>query len=245
MFIKAEYYFRCTTTQTERVVLIDGTAHYNVYFTPDPPEKTSTCIDRKDMIKTSTDTITGDWFKCTENGMYSFKYIAEGEGVFLDIPGFGTNALSAEIRIYTDDTRTTLVDTYNDTVYFTTPPPDGSFTYKMTVRTGSIDMLAGYVAACTIRLFDGLVFIANLATIDTFELVDDSFACENLTANDANTLPYIVEFDYPVCYSDFTNARTNKRGYILVNGYKYYLKELKYKHKQMSKLKLIGNQLMI
>jgi hypothetical protein len=115
----------------------------------------------------------------------------------------------------------------------------------MTVRTGMISMLAGNVATCSISLISGIILLADLATVDTFELVDDSFACESLTANDANTLPYIVEFDYPVCYADFTNARANKRGYVLVNGYKYYLKELKYKHKQMSKLKLIGNQLMI
>ena len=93
----------------------------------------------------------------------------------------------------------------------------------MTVRTGLISMLAGNVATCVIRGTADAMLV-NFATIDTFELVDDSFACENLTANDANTLPYIVEFDYPICYSDFTNARVNKRGYILVNGYKYYVK---------------------
>jgi len=239
---KPEYYFRCRTTDSDGFTVTGGDVFYNVYFIDDLPTKTSTCIDRKDMVKPSPDLVSGDWFKCTENGQYSFKYTASGVGTVAEVGG--TCNLSAEIRIYTDDTRTTLIDTYTDTASFTAGTLGGTVVYTMTVRTGLISMLAGNVATCVIRGTADAMLV-NFATIDTFELVDDSFACENLTANDANTLPYIVEFDYPVCYSDFTNARTNKRGYILVNGYKYYLKELKYKHKQMSKLKLIGNQLMI
>jgi len=76
----------------------------------------------------------------------------------------------------------------------------------------------------------------------SFELYADDLSCETVE-NTSQSLPYILNFEYPLCFSDYNSANLNKKGYININGYKYWIKELRYINNKKSVFTLMGNDL--
>ena len=77
----------------------------------------------------------------------------------------------------------------------------------------------------------------------SFELLDDSDSC--VTVNTAeDTLPYVTTLEYPLCFADYNTANLNKKGYINVNGFKHWIREIKYVNGKKSSLVLMTNDLL-
>lgn len=75
----------------------------------------------------------------------------------------------------------------------------------------------------------------------SFELYDEPNGCNIAESNEEPT-PYMLEFDYALCHEDYLRIKENKRAKFVVSGTEYYLKELKYVPRKVSKFKLIGKE---
>lgn len=149
------------------------------------------------------------------------------------------------IRVYSDNTFTTLIDTFTDTAFVVNSITDK---VDLNVETGLITLAVGNVVCCELTVSypigsnvgDVVVFEPDLMS---FELLDDSDSC--ITVNTAeNTLPYVTNFEYPLCFSDYNLANNNKRGYINIAGVKHWIREIKYLHNKRSSFILMSNELL-
>lgn len=155
-------------------------------------------------------------------------------------------SLNVELQIitYTDNTFSTILNTYSvigNTANSVTTP------VSLNLETGNIFLNAGECAALVLSFYDysGTIIALSLsfefiADNITFELISDG-TCESIDYNNQNSKPYEVELQYPLCYEDFELARQNKNGYITMANNRYWIKEINYKPKRLSTLKLIGN----
>ena len=149
------------------------------------------------------------------------------------------------IRVYSDNTFTTLLNSYSDTALAVNSKTDK---VDLTVETGLITLAVGNVVCCELIVSyplpgnnpgDVVVFEPDLMS---FELIDDSDSC--ITVNTSqDTLPYVTTFDYKLCFADYNLANLNKKGYINIAGLKYWIKELKYIHQKSSNFVLMSNDL--
>lgn len=207
-------------------------------------------------------TIGGDLltlFTVQENGSYNFKANVtnlrqkgyfdgstyhQNDGVFYE----NNVTYTLRIKTYTDNTLTTLIDTFEVSALAVNAVNDAK---TLNVETGMINLAVGN--AVISELYGQMPVTNNMAGLviyfygdsQYFKLIDDGFGCENVDYNDQNARPYVIEFDYPLCYSDYVSLTNNKSGIISVAGNNYWIKEVIYRHKKLSTLKLIGNNLLI
>lgn len=207
-------------------------------------------------------TIGGDLltlFTVQENGSYNFKANVtnlrqkgyfdgstyhQNDGVFYE----NNVTYTLRIKTYTDNTLTTLIDTFEVSALAVNAVNDAK---TLNVETGMINLAVGN--AVIAELYGEMPVTNNMAGLviyfygdsQYFKLIDDGFGCENVDYNDQNARPYVIEFDYPLCYSDYVSLTNNKAGIISVAGNNYWIKEVIYRHKKQSTLKLIGNNLLI
>jgi len=144
------------------------------------------------------------------------------------------------IMVYSDNTHSSLLSTYesnslNNMGYdYVTLNLDTGNIY---LNTGNVVTILVGVDTCGNIAFHQVPFDCDLIT---FEMVGDG-ECESIDYNNQNSKPYEVELQYPLCYEDFELARQNKNGYITMANNRYWIKEINYKPKRLSTLKLIGN----
>jgi hypothetical protein len=181
-------------------------------------------------------------FTAPTNGNYAFQvklddiYQANGNYCCTNID------YTINLYIYSDNTYTTLLNTYTDQIL----SASGCDKVSLSIDTGLIPLSAGNVlfVGTEINMCDGCLFFEQInfnATNYSFELYDDDTTCESISYNDQNSKPFEIDFDYPLCHEDYLLAKENKNGYVMVKNNKYWIKELTYRPKRISTLKLIGN----
>jgi len=207
-------------------------------------------------------TIGGDvltLFTVQENGSYNFKANVTNlrqKGYFDGTNYYPNDGILFEsdvtytlrIKTFTNNTLTTLIDTFEVSALAVNAVNDAK---TLNVETGMINLAVGN--AVIAELYGKMPVTNNMAGLviyfygdsQYFKLIDDGFGCENVDYNDQNARPYVIEFDYPLCYSDYVSLTNNKAGIISVAGNNYWIKEVIYRHKKQSTLKLIGNNLLI
>lgn len=160
-----------------------------------------------------------------------------------------------EIRVYSDSSYSTLLQSYQTVKKVGYPDLFVGYysmfdDHTLEVSTGSIYMNLGNVAVVKFGFYATLEDSFDYVLINdgqhnhcydnaSFYLIDDEFSCEN-TEDSTSTLPFQLEFKYPICYSDFKTMKENKRGYITVNGQPYWIREIKYRPGKLSDLVLLG-----
>jgi hypothetical protein len=180
-------------------------------------------------------------FECQENGEYNF--IARAIGLrqgnnpnyeLIDVE------YTLTMNVYTDNTLATLIDSY-----VATDTQDGYTVVNLNIETELIPLSVGncvmtefFISRCPVVNPTNIVFDSEYAS---FESNRDSFGCENIPFTDQDTKPFVLNFEYPLCFSDYQTAKENKRGYIDITGKRYWIKELIYRHNRNSSLKLMGN----
>ncbi len=188
-------------------------------------------------------------FKCQLDNSYNFKsqalnlYQRETIGVGANNPTANVT-YTLHVRVYSDDTFGTLLNTYTDTGIALNSITDK---IDLTVETGLIPLVVDNVVCCELIVSypvgsnptDVVVFEPDLMS---FELIDDSDSCVTVNSTQ-DTYPYVTTFEYPVSYSQYKNAINNKNGCINVIGYKHWIKDFKYKHGKKSTLILMTNDL--
>ncbi|HRH57731.1 MAG TPA: hypothetical protein PLS10_08770 [Chitinophagales bacterium] len=149
------------------------------------------------------------------------------------------------IKIYSDNTFTTLLNTYSETGFTANAK---TTSVDLTVTTGLVALSVGNVVCCELTVSypigsntgDVVVFEPNLMS---FELLDDSDSCLTINTGE-DTKPYELTFDYKLCFEQYNIANLNKKGYINVGGFPHWIKELRYKHGGISSFSLMSNQLL-
>lgn len=226
----------------DNIYFLNGTVYDNLSSLVDSTKTVTLCSPF-----TIADPVT--YFECQEAGTYNLqaKIINIRQGEY--DPGVsGANfeltnvTYRLKIEVYTDNTYTTLIDEYQDESLGNS----GYTKTSLNVETGNISMAVGNVALVSFYLEDcplsnpyDIPFPCDYAS---FELLSDDFGCESIEYNDQNSKPFILDFDYPLCFEDYQLAKENKNGYITVANNRYWIKELTYRHKRNSHLKLIGNE---
>lgn len=225
-------------------------------------QKLNKVYDNMNLV--STETITHDEGSCLgapfpdhtsvftvpENGNYSFlAKVVNIKQVEVDFPAYppGIRKLdyALHIVVFQDNTFTTILDTYTDTI----TEVNGSDYQNLQTDTLSISLLAGnvvttalYVSACSSPATP-LVNTYFTCDLVSFELYDDDSTCISVNNNVSN-LPYVLNFDSPVCFKDYNTSNLNKKGYINVAGSKQWIRELRFINKKLSGLTLMGNDLL-
>lgn len=189
-------------------------------------------------------TETASVFYVPQTGNYNFY--AKTTLEFCDTPGFLTTldaTYSIVICVYSNDTLGTLLNEYeyskSQVVTILDPTLDPIF---LQIETGNIGLSSGNVVYVKYRIvYDEASNVsATICAKDSFfMIIDDSNNCTNIDQS-TSALPFTIELQYPICYSEFKNIKQNKRGYVTLMGNKYYIRELTYRPKKLSNLVLLG-----
>ncbi len=79
----------------------------------------------------------------------------------------------------------------------------------------------------------------NIGSINNqFTLLSDSFSCEDIEDNLTNFKPFVGEFEYPLCYSQYKEIKEDKRGIIKIKGTDTWVKEVEFNPKGLSTIKV-------
>lgn len=190
-------------------------------------------------------------FTCQEIGLYNFhsKSIIQAN----KDANLTDDVISADFEVrfvvFQDNTLTTIIDSSPITVinYPTTilvTPPTVSFeidspTFNLAI--GNVVMVEISLVTISIQ-FGSRVYDFRFSE-SVFELLSDNTTCEDITDNQNNFKPYTTEFEYALCPAQYNIIKNNKRGYILLNGYKAWIGSVEYFLNKKSKLKLITKDL--
>lgn len=155
--------------------------------------------------------------------------------------GFGFD-YSIYLFHYTDDTFTTIKNTYSQLIHVN----DAKNEHKdLSVETGMIPVLVGecFLVCINIEpiggLYNGMEFYFTSDYIK-MQLTDADGMCDTRNDDNFDSKANMFDFEYPICHSDFKSILANKKGYIRLNGIKAWIKELRYSNKKTT-LKLVSN----
>jgi hypothetical protein len=177
------------------------------------------------------------YYKSSVNKSYDFQLKID-DLMFFNVPTgvSGTFTFMAQIVVYTDNTLSSI-STYHDYVINLTENTPINIDWKLLGINMNANECVSIIFSC---LFSSLVTSITLqASRVVFRTANNE--CESIDYNNENSKPYEIEFQYPLCQEDYQLARQNKNGYIAVASNRYWIKEINYKPKRLSTLKLIGN----
>lgn len=182
-----------------------------------------------------------------------FEVLADGNYIFIaSVANFRQLDLLGDnfpldfmisIDIYDDDSFTTILTSYTNTVTGQDALNDG---INISVTTGSIPLVVGNCILVSISYYcaSGDAAGGNIthgADLIDLRMIADSNSCNQQNDDNQNSKPYVVDFDHPICAQDYILMRENKSGYITIKDNQYWIKEVTYKP-GLSKFKLIGNE---
>ena len=188
-------------------------------------------------------------FTCQEDGIYVFNAKSKIKSI-QDVPKNYVFPLQVdyEIRfvVYSDNTFTTETQS-SDITYLTTLSPETEV-LNFDIESPPFSLTTNNVVVVEIKIpfieIIGTGFYYLTAIYDTsFQLVSDNFNCQSETIG-VDSMPYVTNFEYPLCFSDYNLVNNNKRGYINIAGVKHWIREIKYLHKKMSSFTLMSNELL-
>ena len=185
------------------------------------------------------------YFEVPVDGVYAFKasvYNFQQQnnlGYVLHIN------FEVQIVTYTDSSMMTILDVYREILYDVDANTTG---INLSVETGNISLQTGNCVivgiAAQVVTVNPLFSVDYSADSIDFELIRDPDNCSNISEIDQNSKPYVINFEYPLCKSDYNTMSDNKRGYLTVGGNKYWISEVIYKPTKMSHLRLIGDNML-
>jgi hypothetical protein len=76
-----------------------------------------------------------------------------------------------------------------------------------------------------------------------FRLIDADGMCNSVNDDNFDSKANLYEFEKHICKADFDAIKANKRGYVLLNGIKAWVKEVKYTKKKTT-FRLVSNSSM-
>lgn len=148
-----------------------------------------------------------------------------------------------KIQVYSDNTMTTLLQTTSIAVTDNTPTAGVLISLNSPLWT----LLAGNVVTCKMEVNSILYYGAETAFNfygGHFELIQDDNSCVNINETPLPVRQNEYTFEHHVCYNDYLAIFNNKYDYILLNGIKAWIKELKYNPNAKSTLTLVSNESM-
>lgn len=215
---------------------ITGTNPYGIVFPYSP------------VVSDST-----SYFTVPSNGNYSFGVNATFKGygisgnptpiVFLKD---GSIKYIVKVSVYSDNTFGTLTQEQVSEVY-ADYTANSIQTKTITFNTTEMALSSGNTVLVKLMVelngeCEPLYSIFGIYVPDaSFYLISDGDTCSD-TEQSTSTLPFVLDFKYPICYSDFKKMKENKRGYIEIAGNRYWIRDIKYRPGKLSDLKLLGSQ---
>jgi len=158
--------------------------------------------------------------------------------------GSSPNSVDFKILIhhYSDNTLSTVLNVYQNTL---TVPNIASLINSpesMDCETGMIFVNAGECFA--VVYYVDLNFIPIVSVDFTgntaFRLIDADGMCDTRNDDNFDSKANLYEFEKHICKTDFDAIKANKRGYVLLNGIKAWIKEVKYTKKKTT-FRLVSN----
>jgi hypothetical protein len=188
-------------------------------------------------------------FTCQEDGIYVFNSKSKLKCIEYPVEDYVfPNSIEYDVRfvVYSDNTFATEINASNTVNLVINAPVTDITSYDF--DSPPFSLVAGNVVVVEISvpLIDiiGTGFYYLTAIYDsTFQLISDNFNCESENIGNSS-LPYVTTLEYPLCFADYNTANINKKGYINVNGFKHWIREIKYVNGKKSSLVLMTNDLL-
>lgn len=189
-------------------------------------------------------------FTCQEAGIYKFHAKSDIQANKDALLSDDVVSADFEIKfvVFQDNTLTTILATSPITTvnYPTTVgvvPPVKNFDIEsppFNLSVGNIVMVQ--ISLTTISVVYGARTYDFRFSESVFELLSDNTSCEYITDETGLFKPFITDFDYALCLEDYLKFKNNKKGYIMLEGKKAWIKKIEYKHKKKSTLYLIHKE---
>jgi hypothetical protein len=150
------------------------------------------------------------------------------------------------IRIYTDNSLSTLITTYTTAgASVTIPNVNPYYVLPLTVEsTSPIVLTAGNVVV--VNFFFARVSGTAITSVNMldgqFEIASDLLECENLPDFNEDNYPYVYTFEGELCNNDFETIVQNKDGVIELNGNECYVSEITQGINGTASFRLISNK---
>lgn len=193
--------------------------------------------------------VNPDAFKCNENGVYKFKsniYTMQ-DGRYGYPPNYYSTQIPYDttfelhILVYQDDTLSTLIGDYFDSKFIANPRIKAT---DLEVITPELNLIVGNIVFVYIRISTTTPTVNEDYTFEynriSFESIPTS--CTTITDNLDLFKPYVLEYSRFLSACDYNKIKANPKGYIDINGNKYYVGEVNYTL-QKTDFKLITNKL--
>ncbi len=186
-------------------------------------------------------------YECQNDGYYAFK-ASRTVGIVNPLPGNFPSIIDwgfiILIGVFTDNTCTTQIDAYFETLNVS---DNGNFSSLLQVETPVLQLNAGNTIRVQFLVSgaaqNGSSFNPGvLFTNGVFESNDPLLACLDITP-DGNRIPYLMTFEKEMCKSEYDLLNANRRNYIDINGYKGWIKKLDYNPKGVGTFELLTEQI--
>lgn len=239
LFIEGTNGYKCGSTRmyyvnTTPTLIYDNSNSLHTASTPPPTLVTPGCPENINQPK---------YFECQKDDVYRFKAKIDAMRCELD-PGQTQHPynMTSELHIlvFSDNTFTTLLNDFHVSKF----EADGITPVNLEIETPEIDLQIGntvfvYVKASTEIIYEFDDFNV-LWDYTSFELLPSK--CTVILDETDKFKPFITVFQYPLCLDDYLKIKYNKRGYVLLNGQKAWIKELDYEPDKLSTLTLIHKE---
>ena len=155
-------------------------------------------------------------------------------------PGTWTFEYRIYIAHYLDDTFSTLINSYEMSAISVDAHNEKK---DLSISTGMIPVNAGECFMVITTIDGGSLPAANynFGTEGlSFRLIDADGMCDTRNDDNFDSKANLYEFEKQICKTDFDAIKANKRGYVLLNGIKAWIKEVKYTKKKTT-FRLVSN----
>ena len=185
------------------------------------------------------------YYKCNSDNNYTFKVSSL---LRMSSKNFGLRWIVKSKftffwTVFSDDTLTTelyKVQAGDSIEYDTT---SGGRPIKSIEYTTELNLQSGN---CVMLTYEMEVLTGFVNSLSTYFIFYDSIfevpICEDVTDNIEIFSPFVTELNYPLCISDFLKIKNNKKGFILLDNKKTWIKKIEYNHNKLSKLQLIHKE---
>lgn len=210
------------------------------WFDNFPSLVTATNVDIPGCIEDPLSTTK--FFKCKESGLYQFKSTIDTikDGNYTTQIPYNTT-FELHILVYENDTLATQVADYYDSKFVANPRITTAnlevITPQITLTPNNVVFVYIKVTTTTVNAFDDYIFEYDYVS---FESIPTS--CTTITDNLDLFKPYVLEYSRFLSACDYNKIKANPKGYIDINGNKYYVGEVNYTL-QKTDFKLITNKL--
>lgn len=186
-------------------------------------------------------------YECQNNGYYAFK-ASRTVGIANPFPGNFPSVIDwgfvLVIHIYSDNTFTTIIDSYFD---LQSTSDNGNFSTTLQVETPVLTLNAGNCVRVHFLVSgiaqDGSSFNPGvLFRAGVFESNDPLLACLDITP-EGNRIPYLMKFEHHMCKDEYDLINANRRNYLDIAGYKGWVKRLDYNPKGIGTFELLTEEI--